>query len=515
LVKNLSLNVKLWLSLAVMWVSLLAIGAYSAMEIRTTMLRDRETVLDSVLDTAKNIVADYQAKSTSGQMSVEDAQKAALAQLRLMKYGDMGYVYVSNTKPVVLMHPVRPEFVGKDATNMLDPTGKATYVETAKTAKAYGKGYVDMLFPRPGQTVAVPKRVAVRYVQEWDWVILSGLYLDDIQAAFIHNIQAHILVALLLGGLSSILMIVIMRNIKSSLGGEPAYAAQVAKRIAEGDVSVPVTLAAGDKKSMLYAMSVMQKTLQMVIGRIHQGADSIKVGAEEIAQGNLELSARTEQAAASLEETAASVEELTATVSQNAENARLANDLAQTAAKTAARGGEVVTKVVGTMRDIEEGSKKIVEITGVIESIAFQTNILALNAAVEAARAGEQGRGFAVVAAEVRALAHRSAAASTDIKKLIESSVATVKTGSALVDTAGATMSDVVASVKNVTAVVNEIASATTEQSHGLSSVNGAMVQMDSATQQNAALVEEAAAAAQALHEQAHELREAVAMFKV
>jgi methyl-accepting chemotaxis protein len=512
--KQLSLNVKLWLSLAVMWVSLLALGAYSAIEIRSTMVQDRLSTLESVLDTAKNIVASFQAKAASGAMTVEDAQKAALAELRLMKYGDMGYVYVSNTKPVVLMHPVRPEFVGKDATNMLDPTGKATYVETSKMAKTNGRGYVDMMFPRPGQKEAVPKRVAVRYVPEWDWVVLTGLYMDDIQAAFISNLQIHALVALVLGALSSVLMIVIMRNIKAELGGEPAYAAQVAGRIAKGDLTVPVTLAANDKGSLLHAMAAMQANLQQVIGRIHQGAESIKVGAEEIANGNADLSARTEQAAAALEETAASVEEMTTTVRQNADSTHRANELAQTAAKTASKGGEVVTKVVDTMRDIEAGSKKIVEITSVIEGIAFQTNILALNAAVEAARAGEQGRGFAVVASEVRALAQRSASASTEIKKLIESSVATVQSGSALADSAGVTMAEVVASVKRVTDIVNEISEATAEQSHGLASVNDAMAQMDTATQQNAALVEEAAAAAQALDQQAQELRNAVSMFK-
>jgi methyl-accepting chemotaxis protein len=513
--KRLTLNAKLWLSMAILWVSLFALSGYSAVQVRDTMLNDRVSTLDSVLDTAKNIVAGYQAQAESGAITTAQAQEQALAELKKMKYGDMGYVYVSNTKPVVLMHPVRPEFVGKDATNMLDPTGKATYVETAKMAKTNGRGYVDMMFPRPGQKVAVPKRVAVRYVEQWDWVILTGLYMDDIQAAFLHDLLIQALAALALAAVSSAVLFVIMRNIKRELGGEPAYAASVAERISRGDLTESVVLAPNDRQSMLHAMATMQTNLRDVVSRIHQGAASLTAGAEEISNGNTDLSMRTEKSAAALEETASSVEEMNHTVRQTAENARHANQLAHAASDTAMKGGTVVTQVVDTMRNIEESSKRIADITGVIESIAFQTNILALNAAVEAARAGDQGRGFAVVASEVRALAQRSAAASTEIKKLIESAVTTVQRGSALVNEAGGTMTQVVAAVKQVTDVVNDISAATAEQSLGLSQVNQALTHMDQATQQNAALVEEAAAAAESLHEQTQELRSTVGMFKV
>jgi methyl-accepting chemotaxis protein len=513
--KRLSLNAKLWLSLGIMWISLLALGTYSAVEIRKTMTSDRLTSLDNMLDAAANIVAGYQNQAKANTLTTEAAQAAALGELKKMKYGDMGYVYVSDTKPVVLMHPAHPEFVGKDASDMKDPTGKATFVETAKVAKAEGRGYVDMMFPRPGKTEAVPKTVAVRYVKEWDWVVLSGLYTDDIQAAFNTNLKIMAGVVFVLGALSSAVMLFISRNIKQSLGGEPAYAAEVAERIASGNLTVPVRLASGDNKSLLFAMHSMQASLQKVIAKIHHGAESIATGANEISSGNQDLSHRTEQAAAALEETASSMEEMTATVRQNAENAKQANTLAKTASETASKGGLVVNQVVDSMRQIEEGSKKIADITGVIESIAFQTNILALNAAVEAARAGTQGRGFAVVATEVRALAHRSAAASAEIKKLISNSVDTVKAGSALANSAGDTMTQVVESVKRVTDIMNEITSATAEQSTGLLHVNEAVAQMDTATQQNASLVEEAAAAAMSLNEQAQDLRDAVAVFQV
>jgi methyl-accepting chemotaxis protein len=513
--KRLSLNVKLWLSLATMWVSLFALAGYNAFEIRKTMYIDREATLDAVLDNAVGVIQGYLTKANAGEMPVDEAQNRAFAELQKMKFGDNGYFYISNTKYVMLMHGVRPELVGKDMTNVRDPKGRNTTAMSADLAKKEGRGFVDIMFPRPGQKEAVPKRVAVRYIKDWDWALNTGLYIDDIDAAFISNLKSHALVALLLGALSSIMMFVIMRNIKSSLGGEPAYAVEVAERIASGDLTVPVKVAADDQHSLLYAMQSMQANLQKVITKIHQGAESISVGAEQISSGNLDLSHRTEQAAASLEETASSMEEMTTTVRQNAENAQQANALARTASETATTGGQVVNQVVESMRRIEEGSKKIVDITSVIEGIAFQTNILALNAAVEAARAGEQGRGFAVVASEVRALAQRSAAASTEIKKLIENSVDTVKQGSTLANSAGETMSKVVESVRRVTDIMNEISAATAEQSNGLTHVNEAVTQMDHATQQNAALVEEAAAAAGALNNQAQELRNAVAAFKV
>ncbi len=315
--------------------------------------------------------------------------------------------------------------------------------------------------------------------------------------------------------LAAALAIWIIRGLQRQLGGEPAYAAEVVTRIANGDLTVDVRTKSNDDNSMLFAVKDMVTKLTDIVIDVRDSTDSITTAAKEIAQGNADLSQRTEEQASSLEETASSMEELTSTVRQNAENAKQANQLATNASDIAVKGGNVVNDVVATMSSINASSKKIVDIISVIDGIAFQTNILALNAAVEAARAGEQGRGFAVVAGEVRNLAQRSAAAAKEITALIGDSVEKVDSGSKLVDQAGATMAEIVQAVKRVTDIMSEIAAASNEQSSGIEQVNQAITQMDEVTQQNAALVEEAAAAAEAMQGQSELLMHSVSIFKL
>jgi len=317
----------------------------------------------------------------------------------------------------------------------------------------------------------------------------------------------------LLGG--AVAATLITRTLLRQLGGEPAYAAQVAGEIAAGNLAVAIDTRANDRSSLLHAIRGMRDSLAAIVGQVRSGTDAIATASSEINAGNQDLSRRTEQQASSLEETASSMEELTSTVRQNADNARQANQLTAAASSVAVRGGEVVAQVVETMGAINDSSRRVVDIIGVIDGIAFQTNILALNAAVEAARAGEQGSGFAVVASEVRSLAQRSAAAAKEIKGLIGDSVARVDAGSALVAQAGATMQEVVESVRRVSDVVAEISAATSEQGEGIEQVNGAIAQMDQVTQQNSALVEEAAAAAEAMQDQAARLNALVAVFRL
>ncbi|MES2164351.1 MAG: methyl-accepting chemotaxis protein [Pseudomonadota bacterium] len=309
--------------------------------------------------------------------------------------------------------------------------------------------------------------------------------------------------------------VVIARALLRQLGGEPDYAAGVAGRIAAGDLTVSVDTRSGDQHSMLHSMKLMRDALAAIVGEVRAGTETIAAASTQIASGNQDLSARTEQQASSLEETASSMEELTSAVRQNNDHARQANVLAQSASAVAQQGGAVVSKVVDTMGAINDSSRKIVDIIGVIDGIAFQTNILALNAAVEAARAGEQGRGFAVVASEVRNLAQRSAAAAKEIKALIGSSVEKVEVGSKLVEQAGLTMGEVVASVQRVTDIMADISAAGDEQSAGIEQINQAVSEMDAVTQQNAALVEEAAAAAESMQQQAANLERVVSVFQL
>ncbi|MYM90518.1 HAMP domain-containing protein, partial [Rugamonas sp. FT82W] len=306
--------------------------------------------------------------------------------------------------------------------------------------------------------------------------------------------------------------VVITRSITVPLSG----AVEVAQKVAAGELTSQVQVEGKDETSeLLQALKDMNDSLAKTVGDVRSGTDLISTASQEIASGNADLSARTESQASSLEETASSMEELTSTVKQNADNARQANQLAVTASSVAEKGGTVVAQVVETMGSIKASSSKIVDIIGVIDGIAFQTNILALNAAVEAARAGEQGRGFAVVASEVRNLAQRSAGAAKEIKELIGDSVDKVDAGSKLVDEAGQTMGLIVTSIRQVADIMGEITAATQEQSNGIEEVNQAITQMDEMTQQNAALVEEAAAAAESMQEQAEMLAQAVSIFKL
>jgi methyl-accepting chemotaxis protein len=304
--------------------------------------------------------------------------------------------------------------------------------------------------------------------------------------------------------------------ISRSITGPIRQAVLVAQAVAGGNLSMPIEIHATDETGqLLAALKEMQEGLVTVVTNVRQGAQSVSTASSEIAQGTQDLSSRTEQQASALEETAASMEQLSATVKQNSDSARQANQLALGASTIAAQGGAAVAQVVGTMKDINEASRKIVDIIAVIDGIAFQTNILALNAAVEAARAGEQGRGFAVVATEVRSLAGRSAQAAREIKSLINASVERVEQGTTLVDQAGVTMTEVVASIRRVTDLMGEISAASSEQSQGVSQVGEAVTQMDQVTQQNAALVEQMAAAAGSLNAQARELVQTVAVFSL
>ncbi|CAG4923515.1 methyl-accepting chemotaxis protein [Paraburkholderia saeva] len=512
---RMSLNRKLWMSLALVWLGLLGVGLWSAVETRGMMLAERKAGMVNLVEAAQGVVNGYYALVQSGKLTEADAQREALARLATMRYGESGYLFVMDSKPTVLMHPTLPQMNGKPVGDFKDPDGKLLYVALVDAAKATGRGFAEYRGRLPHSETAVPKISYVVRFAPWDWNITSGVFIRDIDTTYYETLLGHLIVVLVIGAVISLAMVLIIRNVRGSLGGEPEAAAHLAASIAQGDLTQTVVLRANDTTSMMAAMNQMQARLQRTIGEIRHSAESIASATQQIAAGNSDLSQRTEQQAASLQETAASMEELTATVKQNADNARQASGLAHNASDIATRGNDVVSRVIGTMSEINESSHKISDIIGVIEGIAFQTNILALNAAVEAARAGEQGRGFAVVAGEVRSLAQRSATAAKEIKQLIGDSVERVHNGSELVGQAGTTMGEILQAVRRVTDIMGEIAAASEEQSSGISQVGRAVTQMDEVTQQNAALVEEAAAGAASLQDQAARLHDTLSAFRV
>ena len=465
------------------------------------------------VEVAYGVLAWAQGREASGELSREQAQTAAKQAVAAMRYDKDEYFFINDMTPTVVMHPIKPELNGKDATAIKDPNGFALFVGFADMVRKNGQGFVPYLWPKPGLSDPVEKLSYVKGFGPWGWVIGSGIYINDLRAESKHRLQlvgSVVVAVLLLAGY------VFISFYKVNRGGL-SLVSQHLNELAEGDLRHRPSKPWGrDEPAMLISdLNKAYDSLHDLIRRVRHSARELANTSAEVSRASLDLSERTEEAASNLGEQASAVEEIGSQVRETAVRSQRASTVAHQNSEVAERGGRVIGEVVQTMRDIHQSSSKISDIIGTIDGIAFQTNILALNAAVEAARAGESGRGFAVVASEVRSLAGRSAEASREIKSLITASVEKVALGTQIVEGAGQTMTEMVTNANQINDLLSEISVATTEQSRGVEEVVMAIQRLDSHTQQNASLVEQTSAAAGALSEQANELTGEIARFVV
>lgn len=508
---RINISTKLWAILSAAFLVLCFGSAFHLHDLRGRLLTNRQAELRHLTETAVGVLERFHGLSSSGALSEAEARREAIATIKALRYEGNEYFWLNDMVPLMVMHPFKPDLDGTDLRQFADPDGKRLFVEFVEAVKQHGGGFVGYQWPKPGADQPVPKLSYVRGFAPWGWVVGTGVYIDDIDAAFWREaVKVGVLglLALIFLGAGAVLM---ARSITRPL----ASALEMAERVAEGDLSRDAEVQGTDEVSrMLGAMQAMVLKLREIVGGTMRSVDQVSHAADAIAQDNLDLSQRTDEQAASLAEVAASMEELTATVSNSAENAGRAHQLAVAARERAERGGAAIERTVGAMSAIAACSREIADIITVVDEMAFQTNLLALNAAVEAARAGEQGRGFAVVAGEVRRLAQRSAESAKQIKALINDTVAKVDGGSKLVAESGATLKEIVTAVKGLSDTVAEIAEATREQASGFEQINQAVTQMDQVTQKNAELVGRAAATGEEVRAQTRELQRAMAFFR-
>ncbi len=493
--------------------SLLALAVWQGFDAYERGYEARQRATRHTVEVAHSLLVWAHSQEASGRLDRAAAQQMARDAVSRLRYEGSEYFWINDMQPRVVMHPVKPELDGKDVSDVKDPNGQYLFRAFVDKVRQDGQGFVPYLWPKPGSDKPVEKLSYVKGFEPWGWVLGSGIYIDDLRAELLQYIQRLLVIV----GVAVTLTVLLTRSITRSIVKGLNKAMRVAKAIAQGDISQEVKVRGGHDEvgQLMQSMADMTVNLRRMVGMVQESAHSMETAASEIAAGNNDLSSRTEQTASNLEQTAAAMAEINQTVTENAQAADKAGVIAAEASRTAHEGSHVVGDVVQTMDQITTASRRIADITGVIDGIAFQTNILALNAAVEAARAGEQGRGFAVVAGEVRTLATRSAEAAKEIKQLIGESVERVASGGQQVTRAGQTMRELVDEVHQLSALVDTMRRANQEQATGVGEVNLAVANLDQMTQQNSALVEESAAAAGALREQASQLLESVKVFRL
>ncbi len=492
--------------------SLLVLSAFFVSSERSLVLREHENEVQQSVAIAYGIVEHYHSLASAGTISEEVAKESAKQVISKLRMNGTDYFWINDSSARMVMHPIKPELVGKDMSDNRDPNGTYIFREFVRISKNQsGSGFVKYMWPKPGEAAPVAKLSYVKLFAKWDWIIGSGIYVDEIEKI----IQNQIMYALFAIVFVATLMLFFGSFIARSIIRPIDKAVSVAKTIASGDLNSDISSRNNNEAGqLLRALSGMNDSLKKVVSQVRFGSDSIAVATQQIAAGNGDLASRTEQQASAVEQTVNHIGQLNQAIQSNNQASRSANELVLNVSQRASDAGEAVKNVIDTMQSIGDGAHKIVQIIGVIDSIAFQTNILALNAAVEAARAGEQGKGFAVVATEVRALARRSAEAAKEIKTVITASVERVEEGMSRVKDAGMTMDEVVTKIGKSTQLMSIISHACSEQATDVIRINEAMSIISGMAEQNAALIEEVAAASDSLNQQAKQLTEVVSVFR-
>ena len=513
LMRNLKFGAKAFVISLAFLIPLLALIVWLEVHEDSRRLQDRQNATRQHVEVAHGVLVWAHEQETTGKLTRPQAQDLAKGIISKMRYDKSEYFWINDMHPTVLMHPINEKLNNKDVSDLKDPTGFALFKGFVAEVQKNGKGFVPYLWPKPGSPDPVEKLSYVSGFAPWGWVVGSGIYIDDLRVARNQNL---VFTAVALGVCLLISFYFFVGFYRANKGGLDMISLHL-QEMAEGDLrnSPNDPWGRDEPAQLLREMQKVYLSLHGLIRKVRHGARELHTASNEIASASMDLAGRTEASAAALEEQSSAMEEIGSTVGSTAEHAQTAATFAADNAHVAEKGGSVIAQVVTTMHDIQESSAKINDIIGVIDGIAFQTNILALNAAVEAARAGEAGRGFAVVASEVRSLAQRSAGAAREIKGLITTSVDKVDSGTRIVQEAGNTMAQVVNNAKQINQYLGEIAVSSREQASGVEQVGQSIQELDRSTQQNAALVEETTSAASALKQQAELLQAEIANFKV